>query len=292
MRLRRLLPGVDADLLDGWIADRYQRILDALAWKRRTIQTTLQTVAPYSTGTVSATAGSTTVTGSGTTWTATHTGIRLRFTGREEWYTFTRTGATAGTLDRPFEGTTGSGLSYTLYQPLLTLPSDCRIVAGDLLEMQTGAPIHPEPELRDTGATGPPQYYRAVMDSTGTPPQMRLELWPAPDAVRSIRIEYTAEDTAFAQGVDSSTSASMLPWVREGCLVAGVEDDGRTHMATLDPAHAAVHLQAAGKAGLRYEAQLEDMKRTAMANIPPQRLKLAPRYQVRRMSSNRTSFTL
>ena len=33
-RLSKLVPGVDLDLLDGWIMDRYQEILDVLPWSR------------------------------------------------------------------------------------------------------------------------------------------------------------------------------------------------------------------------------------------------------------------
>jgi len=79
---------------------------------------------PYSTGTISATNGSQNITGSGTTWTASMTGWKIKIEGDDNIYTFTRTGNTSGTLDKPFLGTTGTSLTYTLFQDTYSLASD------------------------------------------------------------------------------------------------------------------------------------------------------------------------
>jgi hypothetical protein len=70
------------------------------------VEAVLQTTAPYSTGTVAVTEGSAAVTGTDTVWTAGMSGREFRVTGRDEIYTFTRTGNTTGTLDRNYEGDT------------------------------------------------------------------------------------------------------------------------------------------------------------------------------------------
>jgi hypothetical protein len=76
----------------------------------------------YTTGTISLTNGDATVTGSGTTFTSSMVGRYLEY--NEEWYkisTFTST--TSLELEYEFEGTTGTGLSYTVGE-VSVLPED------------------------------------------------------------------------------------------------------------------------------------------------------------------------
>lgn len=73
--------------------------------------------APYSTGTVTATNGSTTVTGSGTTWnTLTDAGMLFQAASTERVYAVASIDSTTQiTLREPYEGSTGAGKSYTLH---------------------------------------------------------------------------------------------------------------------------------------------------------------------------------
>lgn len=103
-RLTKAHPGIDPDLVDGWIDDRYAAILDALEWQRRRVMAVLQTTAPYATGTVTVAADSAAIALAGGTWAAGMTGRGFRVDGRSEIYTFTRTANTTGTLDRAYEG--------------------------------------------------------------------------------------------------------------------------------------------------------------------------------------------
>lgn len=72
--------------------------------------------ADYSTGTVTATNGSRTVTGSGTTWnTLVDAGMLIRFSGSGRYYIVESVDSTTQlTLKMPFEGTTGAGKAYVL----------------------------------------------------------------------------------------------------------------------------------------------------------------------------------
>lgn len=82
------------------------------------------TAADYTTGTVTLTNASTTVTGSGTTFTAAMVGRSIKGTTDARWYellTFTST--TVMVLKKAFQGTTGSGLSYTIGE-LPLIPED------------------------------------------------------------------------------------------------------------------------------------------------------------------------
>ena len=70
---------------------------------------------PYSTGTVSVTNGSTTVTGSGTTFTSDMVGKRFKVTGDTTFYTVSAyTSATQITLGTAYGGTTGTGKGYVI----------------------------------------------------------------------------------------------------------------------------------------------------------------------------------
>jgi len=85
------------------------------------------TPSAYSTGTVAVTNGSTTVTGSGTTWTSAMTGRQIVIDdgGGQPYYTFTYVGATSGTLDRAYQGATDTSSTYTIAEYYVEMPADC-----------------------------------------------------------------------------------------------------------------------------------------------------------------------
>lgn len=94
-------------------------------WVWRQDHLTIQTVAPYTTGTITLTANSRTVTGSSTSWDTTWTGYWLRVTGEAEWYPVKSIASTTSlTLELPYNGSnTGASKAYTLYKRIYTLPS-------------------------------------------------------------------------------------------------------------------------------------------------------------------------
>jgi hypothetical protein len=132
IRFVKAYPGVDLELIEGWIGDVYADILHELPWQRQNVTGVLQTLAPYATGTVACTTGSNAIQGAGTAWTPAMSGMQIRMTNPnaipdsegdddggsdftdddivvaspdDDIYTFTYVGATSGTLDRPYEGT-------------------------------------------------------------------------------------------------------------------------------------------------------------------------------------------
>jgi hypothetical protein len=74
--------------------------------------------AKYSTGTVSVTNGSDLVSLTGGTWTNAMTNRHFSVAGRTESYPFTYLTATTGRLKRPYEGPTGTGFSYGIWNAL------------------------------------------------------------------------------------------------------------------------------------------------------------------------------
>ena len=91
-------------------------------WLHKTASLTLS--ARYNTGTVSLIQGSSAVAGTNTIWTSAHTGMKFTVPSTNEVYTFTRTGATTGTITPTYLGVTASSLSYVIFQDTYTLADD------------------------------------------------------------------------------------------------------------------------------------------------------------------------
>ena len=128
LRLTKLAPEIDLELIDGWLQDRYTEILDRLPWQRLRATAVLVTVAPYGDGTVTVVQGSQDVYLSGGVWTEGMTGRVFRVTNDEPYYEFAWADAAHGTLDRPYEGVTAFAATYSIYQSIYPLPPDCRII--------------------------------------------------------------------------------------------------------------------------------------------------------------------
>ena len=85
----------------------------------------IKTINDYSTGTVSITTDSATITGSGTTWTSAMVGRKIRFNGKYPYYrikTFTST--TELILEQPVQETTDTAATYIIYQDEYRLDAD------------------------------------------------------------------------------------------------------------------------------------------------------------------------
>jgi hypothetical protein len=232
-RLTKAFPGVDADLIDGWIQDVYAEILAELPWSRQQVTATLQTTAPYETGTVAVTEGSNAVTLTGGAWTTGMTGRAFRVTGREEYYEFTQTGASTGTLDRVYEGDTAAAASYKIFQFIYPLPLDCRTLQDDAfpsLVRLSG------PQL-DATSYGDPTNWASYMEDGSTPPRMQVELSPVPVEAVAIPFNYTADADTL-----SATSAILKVWIQPAALIEGVTGRIKAHLG--DYVGAAFHVSA------------------------------------------------
>lgn len=86
----------------------------------------ISTVATYSTGTVTVTQGSPTVTGSSTVWTSAMVGRKLRVQGQNAYYRILsiNTGTQVITLEQNFQGASGSNQTYTIYKDEYRLNAD------------------------------------------------------------------------------------------------------------------------------------------------------------------------
>ena len=113
---------------DALIKDGIQMGLDRLTDKDLPYLMTdgiITTVAPYETGTVTATNNSKTITGSGTTFTAAMVGRKIRVASQSAYYRIAAyVSATEITLEAVFQGETVSGETYSIYKDEYRLPAD------------------------------------------------------------------------------------------------------------------------------------------------------------------------
>ncbi len=276
LEIRKLCPGVDLEIIDGWIQDAYTELLDLLPWKRQEAESVLQSPATYNIGTVAGTQGSTTVVGVGTTWTSGMNGFMLRIDNQGEYYQVTFVDATHITLDRGYEGPTASGLAYRIDQNVFLLPPSTRIVRAVRplhdrlkdLELVSPAELNRISTTRNTYGT--PQWAAQTWDSFSDPPQLQLELYPVPDCPDSSgRLLSWSVDYIFDQAAidPTATSTGLLPFVRPAALKAYCQQ----HAAALAKEWEGVEFYGAEFTKLGGSmAQINALQRG------PQKLRLAP----------------
>lgn len=178
-------------------------------WIERRTVGYVSTLEPYSTGTITFTNGSAAVTGSGTTWTAAMTGMKIAKSYQGPWYTFTRTGATTGTLDRNYVEATESGATYVIYQDVYALASDCdSVLSREVALHRTGGwrllrEVRANAEAAMVFPVGPgiPDYFHVhTRNSSG---YLTIKVGPsAPSAVFSIRVPYLLTYTEMSGDSD------------------------------------------------------------------------------------------
>ena len=132
------------DKFKGLINRAYtQEIQRKEDWSFLKASSSIACTAKYDTGTLSATAGSASITGSGTTWVTGMTGRKIKITGNENIYTFTYASATTGTISPVFSGADdASGAGYVIYDDDYALASDFDrfLQNGSLFKYRSGKP--------------------------------------------------------------------------------------------------------------------------------------------------------
>lgn len=280
MQCVKRFPGVDPDVLDSLINERYRRALRRLDWQRLRVQAVLQTAAPYETGILTVAKGSTGLTLADdltilpvvhAAWTSVMSGRAIRIAERDEYYQFTQTGALTGTLDRGYEGEDDADAGYSIWQAIYVLPSDLAQlhsmrVFGSALDLdQTTQEALDEQDAART-SYGTPERYALHMDDLSTPPRRQVELHPGPDELLSIPFWYTQDPELFGAG---DTGDFLAPWLNPDEIYLGVEADVKRLAENYVGAQLAEQLRGVSAS----EANQSECRR-----IGPQPLKMAPMY--------------
>lgn len=241
--LQTTAPEITLDLIDGWLNERYEAVLESTDWIGLKAHSTIQTVAAYqsTTDTVTATVGSTAIVGLGTAWTNAINGEKFYIPGDTATYLPTYVSGTSLTLDRAYEGN-GSDAAGTVYanspyvfmQNVYTLPSDCSSVVT-VLDPITELPLNPftkdglDQSVGARTLVGYPQSWAQFDDSPETsPPQLhQIELYPPPLYARGFPLEYRRVALGFDGG---NTSGVPLMFVSNSVLLHGVRSDIWLHL--------------------------------------------------------------
>lgn len=176
--------------------------------------TTITTLAPVTTGTVSATNGSATVTFSASVL-ATTDPLRIVQIGDDPtWYVLTRVSGMGGTLSSKYAGTTNATASHKIAYPAVTLPGAVgqvlRLHREGFRDLDYGPDIDPESYCR-LGTVGAPTAFAPYsIDQSASPTDsIRYLLRPAPDATYALEIDYLARPTL----VDPSSATPTTEYV-------------------------------------------------------------------------------
>lgn len=271
--LAKAHPGLDLELLTGWMQAAYHELLDGREWPGLDAEGVLETTGVHRAGTVTLTLGSVTVTGAGTAFTAAMTGRRFRLRGIVASYGFTWVSATAGTLDRPWAGEDGTGLAYELFQDTYRLPEDLKTLTQVANPRVAGAMERWTPAaflwLTAAGpAYGEPIRWGLAPDTDEETPPVRhqVRVYPAPERDGTLLLRYQRAPFGFD---GTNTGSAPLPWVSTDAILAGVRARALAH-----------EKDATGAAQARLECEqfLRRMHAVESEREGPRRLAMADRF--------------
>lgn len=217
----------------NWLNRGGQRVWTSRPWFGRVVETTIFTVAPYSTGTASFTQAGTSVTGSGTTWASTFTGRKIALGIGSPWYRFTRSSDTAGTIPTGgYAEATVADSPYAIFQDEYDLAATAEtIVSVGIYAVYPGLARSTDAKLDDIAlvhpATGRPRIWAPVLSQTaGT---RRFRLYPIPDAIYRLRVKYLSAFTDLSADGDTCVLGAHREraWLLASALEAQRQGDAR-----------------------------------------------------------------
>jgi len=205
VNIHRYVPELDLAAIKEVLKRRYQVLLSSWPWAALRGVSYVYTKGTCSTGTVSVSSGSTSVTGSDTTWTSSHEGMFIRFGDERYYYTIASvSGNTSLTISPAYQGADDlSDSSYTIFQHIYSLPSDVAEVEAVVHDVKVkrssrDAMDRFDPQLT---TTGPPWLWAPVGEDSNR--YQKIRLFPIPDQQYGIRVHYVKK-------IDYSDSATCL----------------------------------------------------------------------------------
>lgn len=193
---------VAADI-NAILQDVHREIAAGFQWSFRKRETLLATVAPYTTGTVAVSPGSSTVTGTLTVWTSAMVGRAIRIAGEDAYFfvqavtdgTHLTLGDAQGAV-MTWAAAAGSLLTYTIFQHQYQLASDVAVILEKIREWPlTERTVEwmneRDPDRSSTG--DPNSFAMARARHVSGVEQVFVELWPVPSSARRYRMTYLVE---------------------------------------------------------------------------------------------------
>lgn len=210
-----------ATLLKRWINNAQQTVLRSFEWpfNRSIYPLVIQTVPDYATGTVATTAGSASITFSvaPTDVNGNNVSVANRFiqtSSSQDWYRITAhtSGTTSATLEAAaiYTAAAATLIIRKVYYSTDSTVDRIMQVYQDILPYQL---VETSPEFFQAFNPGflssgtPRMYMPSGLDSSG---YVQFRLWPNPDAVINLRVEY--QKTATDMSADADVSVLPAKW--------------------------------------------------------------------------------
>lgn len=213
------------DYAKGMINDVYVRTLPRIAdWNPIIVESFISMTAAYRTGSATVTAGSTSVTGVGTTWTTAMTaadGYKIKFAGNDNIYTFEYVGATSATISPGLSGASDlTSTNYHIFRDEYQLASDFdRLLKNGSVYYYSGGRVSdiveevPRDEFRDdfTPETTDPLRRVMLIGTHSTTGNRLIRVNPPPKTAKVYPYEYVKKITPmtdYSTGSVAVTNAS------------------------------------------------------------------------------------
>ena len=264
-----------------WLEDRYRQVWSASDWPFTLKTGVFQTVARITAGTVTVTNGSTTVTETTTNengWSSAIEGRYFRALGDKAFYpisTFTNGTPDSLTLERAYEGTTGTDKSYSIFQHIYSLGSDVGRIDG-ISDLNQGRFLreissdHLDETFPNRTTYGESELWaNAGRDANDI---YRVELYYIPSSVRGFQYRYKQEAPYLTSGADKT-----VPHIFESLLRHGWKADYWRWRGSMDDATGQEQAWS-GQEEMLFSKELSEMSAREAQNRPPSKMRLADRY--------------
>jgi hypothetical protein len=223
-------PDLPLPLAQRFVNIAYARTLRANQWSQLKGYSEWYLPAPYTTGTVSVTNGSTTVTGAATVWTSAMVGRQIMMaTQGVPWYDIVAvdTGAQTLTLDRAYSGPDLSGEEYEISQVYISAPTDHDYFTS-ILDPTREWKLHFDVDQKTIDAWDPKRLkvgdvwvVAAVgpdpLAVAGTP-ENRFEIWPRAGDTRRLPFRYQKRAPLLSASADRPIWPIKSDVLEEGAL--------------------------------------------------------------------------
>ena len=200
-----------------WVNIVQSDICNRYAWPWLTSRTQVTSVIDKTAGTVDATLGSTTVSGTTTSFASTDVGRFIQFSSSNDWYRISaQSSGTSLTLETAYAPATETGMTYTIRTFSYNLPNDVRQVF-DVRQFRTPMKLVPLDTryldlLRpNQTATGNPRgYFLYVYNNpqSATGQNYAISFEPIPSVAMVIEIRYLIRPPSLSAGTDISVIPS------------------------------------------------------------------------------------
>ncbi len=190
-RIQRQLPedvprrvAYDVRFLRDQVRSRYQTLLDAHPWGFQLVWATGSLPAAYSEGTVTVTKGSTTVTGTNTSWAQSHVGYKFLAQSEVPITVSAVSGPTSLTLSVPWAKESASGISYALVPLDTSLPDG----VSSVIAVWTSTRRLKERTVTYLDSVDPSRTSSGTPICWSTRGAGKIEIWPYPRGGAVVRI--------------------------------------------------------------------------------------------------------